>query len=120
MCQVFTAGWVAWSQKHILIDRTNILNRPSPRNQPSRNQFSKWPYWVFSPLFGVFYFLFTVLVIGTAWGSRGEPKPFWFDVAALLAMPGMAALHALFPIGPFLLGTLFGCGLVRFVQSIRQ
>ncbi|MBE9030787.1 hypothetical protein IQ266_13705 [filamentous cyanobacterium LEGE 11480] len=98
-----------------LLTGVKTLGASSRSNrQSSRPKASKWPYGLFIPLFGIFYFGFTLLVIAQAWGSRGVPKPSGFDLAALFAMPGMIG----FPISPFVVGGGVGFVVAWIVSNI--
>jgi len=83
---------------------------PSPPQQSPR-----WFYWVIVPFWALVYTVFCQWFALEAWGYRGETKPWWFDAASMLAIPGMV-----FPsyIGTLLLGGLMGFGFIKLVQWI--
>ena len=85
----------------------------SPR--PPRSQ---WPYWVVVPVCGLTYVVYCLWFSLEAWGRRGEPKPVWFDAAAVLAFPGLFSPIPL--VGPLVLGGGAGFGLVRLARWIRS
>ena len=86
-----------------------IRSPPLPR--PSR-----WPYWVFVPFCAVAYTVFCFGFALEAWGRRGETKPWWFEVAGVLAIPGLFIPPY---IGSPLWGGVMGFGLIRLVRRIR-
>jgi hypothetical protein len=62
---------------------------------------------------------YTVFCFGfalDAWGRRGEAKPWWWDVAGVLAIPGLFIPPY---IGSPLWGGVMGFGLIRLVRRIR-
>jgi hypothetical protein len=78
-------------------------------------QSPRWYYWVFVPFSSLVYTVFCWWFALEAWGYRGETKPWWFDTAYMLALPGMS-----FPpyIGTLLWGGLMGFGIIKLVQWI--
>jgi hypothetical protein len=50
---------------------------------------SRWPYWVFVPICALAYTVFCFGFMLEAWGRLGESKPWWFEVAFVLAIPGL-------------------------------
>ena len=78
-------------------------------------QSPQWYYWVFVPFCALVYTVFCWWFALEAWGYRGETKPWWFDAASVLAIPGMS-----FPPygGTVLWGGLMGFGFIKLIQWI--
>lgn len=81
----------------------------------SQLQSPRWYYWIFVPFTMLVYTIFCWWFAIEAWGYRGEPKPWWFEIAFILTLPG-----TLFPpyIGTLLWGGLIGFGIIKLAQWI--
>jgi hypothetical protein len=92
------------------------VKRPAVERDSGTARRSRWVYWVIVPICALTYALYCTWFLLEAWGRRGEPKPAWFEIAAVPAWPGMFC----FPI-PFVGPLVFGAG-VGFILtwSIRQ
>jgi|WetSurMetagenome_2_1015567.scaffolds.fasta_scaffold27182_3 hypothetical protein len=87
----------------------------STDKKTSQFHLTRWYYWIFVFFSVLIYTLFCWWFSVEAWGYRGEPKPWWFEIAFVLAMPGMS-----FPpyFGTLLWGGLMGFGIIKLVQWI--
>ena len=84
----------------------------SPTNK--KGLLPQWYYWVFVPFSALVYTVFCWWFALEAWGYRGETKPWWFDTAFILAIPGMSPPY----IGTLLWGGLMGFGIIKLAQWI--
>ncbi|TWT79761.1 hypothetical protein CA13_11680 [Planctomycetes bacterium CA13] len=80
---------------------------------------ARWPYWVFVPIVALSYSAFCTWFLLEAWGRRGEPKPNWFDVASVFAIPRLF-LVPIPIIGPFVVGGSGSFLLIWFAQRLQR
>ena len=99
-------------QKQMTSSEPPII-QPPPLPRPAR-----WPYWVCVPFCALAYTVFCLGFSLDAWGRRGEAKPWWWDVAGVLAFPGLFIPPF---IGAPLWGGAMGFGFIRLVfKNARQ